>query len=272
MNKQISFIITHYKQPEFLDACVRSIKKYVKSFDYEIIVADSDTIEETRNLVKSKFPDVVLSKSKANIGFSKIVNRALRLARGSHIVILNADILLNDSSIEEIFEFLNRNKDVGLVGPALFGIDGSPQNSAFRFYGPLTIAARRTFLGKVPPGKKDIERFLMAGIDLSDKPTPVDWLMGSSLFLTKKALEDVGPLDERYFMYFEDVDWARRFWKNGYRVIYYPRARLTHHHLKSSKKSGGVLDVLFNKYTRIHLASAIKYFLKFGLKVPKYGA
>lgn len=272
MNKQISFIITHYKQQELLVNCVESIKKYVKNFDYEIIVADSETTKDTRDLVKNKFPSIILSESEKNIGFSKIVNKALGLARGSYIAILNADILLNDSSIEKIFEFLDHNKDVGLVGPALFGIDGSPQNSAFRFYGPLTIAARRTFLGEIPPGKKDIERFLMTGIDLSDKPTPVDWLMGSSLFLTKKALEDVGPLDERYFMYFEDVDWARRFWKNEYRVMYYPRARLTHHHLKSSKKSGGMLDILFNKYTRIHLASAIKYFLKFGLNVPKYGA
>lgn len=272
MNKQVSFIITHYKQPDLLDSCIRSIQKYVKSFNYEIIVADSDTIEETRNLIKDKFPGVILSESKDNIGFSKIVNKALGLAHGSYIVILNADILLNDSSIEEIFEFLDRNKDVGLVGPALFGVDGSPQNSAFRFYGPLTVAARRTLLGKIPIGKKDVERFLMADVDLPGKPTPVDWLMGSSIFLTKKALEDVGPLDERYFMYFEDVDWARRFWKNGYRVMYYPRARLTHHHLKASKKSGGMLDILFNKYTRIHLASAIKYFLKFGLKTPKYGA
>lgn len=272
MKRFASFIITHYKQTELLAACIESIKKHINNLNYEIIVADSETQEETRELLNTRFPGVILSESKENIGFSKIVNRALKIARGNYIVTMNADIVLPDDSIEKIFSYLEEHKDVGLVGPALFYPDGNPQPSGFRFYSPFTLFARRTFLGKIWPGKQDLNRFLMNDVDLTKKPIPVDWLMGSAVFAKKEALENVGPMDERFFMYLEDVDWSRRFWEKGYCVIYYPFARLVHHHIKASKKSGGFLDLVFNKYTRIHLTSALKYFLKYGLKTPRYGS
>jgi N-acetylglucosaminyl-diphospho-decaprenol L-rhamnosyltransferase len=73
----------------------------------------------------------------------------------------------------------------------------------------------------------------------------------------------VGPMDERFFMYFEDVDWCRRFWQAGYRIVYLPQAKIYHYHLRVSKKTGGLADLFINKYTWIHIVSAIKYFLKY---------
>lgn len=268
----VSFIITHYKKPKLLKTCIESIKTHIRGVDYEIIAADSDTQEETRKLLRTYFPDVILSESKKNLGYPKIVNKALARARGSCIAILNADIALPDSSIEKIFQFLEEQQEkVGLAGPMLVDMEGNIQPSAFRFYNPLTLIARRSVLGKLPFGKKDIDRFLLKDVELSRSPTPVDWLMGSALFTTKKALERVGPFDERFFMYFEDVDWSRRFWEKGYQVVYYPEARLVDRLLKASRHSGGPLDLISNKYTRIHLVSAMKYFLKYGFRVPRFG-
>ena len=102
-------------------------------------------------------------------------------------------------------------------------------------------------------------------------PIPVDWLMGSAFMARKSVINKIGGLDENFFMYFEDVDWARRFWENGYKVIYFPAAEMYHYHFQSSKKKGGLADLLFNKYTRIHLASAWKYFKKYRFRNKRYG-
>ena len=103
------------------------------------------------------------------------------------------------------------------------------------------------------------------------EPAPVDWLMGSTLLVRKAAYEDVGPMNEEYFMYMEDVDWCRSFWKKEWKVVYYPETFFYHYHFRASKGSNPVVDLFTNKYARIHLLSAIKYFRKYGLKVPKYG-
>ncbi len=247
------------------------MRQNLVGLDYEIIVADSETQTETRELLRTYFPDAVLSESNNNIGFSKIVNRALPRASGRFVVIMNADVVLPDNSIESIFTYLEKSPRVGLAGPALSYPDGRRQPSCFRFYSPFTVLARRTLVGKLGPGKQELNRFLMNDIDLSQKPVPVDWLMGSALFIKKEALERVGLFDERFFMYFEDVDWSRRFWENGYRVVYFPGSKILHQHVRASRASGGIRDLLFNAYTRTHLASALKYFLKYGLKTPRYG-
>ena len=99
----------------------------------------------------------------------------------------------------------------------------------------------------------------------------VDWLMGSALLVRRTAYEQVGGLCEDYFMYMEDVDWCRNFWEKGWKIVYYPEVFFYHYHFQASKKRGAIIDLFTNKYTRTHLLSAIKYFRKYGLKVPKYG-
>ena len=103
------------------------------------------------------------------------------------------------------------------------------------------------------------------------EPTPVDWVMGSALMMKKSTVDRVGMLDEAFFMYMEDVDWCRRMWEAGYKVMYYPDASAYHYHFQASKKRGNIVDALLNKYTRIHIKSAYIYFRKHGLKTPRYG-
>ena len=91
-----------------------------------------------------------------------------------------------------------------------------------------------------------------------------DWLMGAALLFQKGFFEKMGEFDERFFMYFEDVDMARRAHDEGYKVVYFPAVKMYHYHQKASQKKGGVADIFINKYSRIHLLSAFKYFLKHG--------
>lgn len=273
---KLSVIVNHYRTPEVLRNCLRSIKADLEnvSFDWEIIVTDSATIEKTEMMMQDEFPEIAFIPAKENIGFGKSINIALEKAQGEILFIINADIVIDElGAIEKMMEYMEKNPDIGMLGPKLWNINNTWQQSCFRFYSPLTVFYRRTFLGKTSFGKKDLNYFLMKDIfskgDVT-MPMPVDWLMGSAMMVRKKDLEKVGGFDERYFMYFEDVDWARRFWENELKVVYYPKVTMYHYHFQSSKK-GKIWQSAFNKYARIHVASAIKYFKKFGLKKVKYG-
>lgn len=287
----LSIIVTHYQTPAVLKICLLAVKKSCQNIrgGYEIILSDSESIPETKEMIKEEFPEVVFIPFEKNVGYAKLVNAGLRKAGGNFILILNADIIPKENSIENLIEFLEDNPKVGMTGPQLLNFDDSPQPSAFRYYTPWTVICRRTFLGRTPWGKKEIERFLLKS-QLARLPRPgaeatggqatnnqqlktggveVDWLMGSALMTRKEAAENVGLLDERFFMYFEDVDWARRFWENRYKIVYFPKSQMYHYHYKTSDKGRGIFDLFLNKQTRIHLLSALKYFWKYRHKNPK---
>jgi len=264
----LSIIINHYKSPEVLKLCLHYLKKNAPE-DAEIIVTDSETTERTQDMMRYEYPAIIFLQEKNNVGFAKSVNRGVALARGNFFLIINADVMVTEkNAISKMLAYMQDHEGIGILGPKLLSINGEHQPSCFRFYSPRTIFARRTPFGKTPWGKKELARFLPQP---SAGPTPADWLMGSAFLVRKRAYQDVGPMNEEYFMYMEDVDWCRTFWERGWEVIYYPETFFYHYHFQASKKRGAILDVLTNKYTRIHLLSAIKYFRKYGLKIPRYG-
>lgn len=271
----LSVIVNHYRSPEVLKLALGYLMKNAPEGS-EFIVTDSATIEKTERMMHYDFPGVTFLAARDNIGFAASVNRGIETAKGEMLLIANADVIVpSKTAIPELLDFLERHRDVGMVGPRLLNINGQHQPSCFRFYSPATIFARRTPFGATPWGKRELDRFLMRRVavfdDASHNPLLVDWLMGSALLIRRTALADVGPLDERYFMYLEDVDWCRRFWEKGWQVMYYPHTSFYHYHFQASKKRGALIDLLTNRYTRTHLLSAVKYFKKFGLAVPRYG-
>lgn len=284
----VSIIINHYKSPEVLKLCLRYIHKNAPEKS-EVIVTDSATTQKTKDIMHYEFPDVMFLQAKENIGFAKSVNRGIEHAHGDFLLILNADAIMpNKEAVPSMLAYMETHQSVGILGPRLLNINGEHQDSCFRFYSPKTILARRTPFGKTRWGKEELDRFLIRGQGLAPTrgvgpekiplgkgaeavPIPVDWIMGSAMLVRRNAIEQVGPMNERYFMYFEDVDWCRSFWEKGWKVIYYPGAFLYHYHFQSSKKRGAILDALTNKYARIHFRSAVIYFRKYGLKIPRYG-
>lgn len=259
---KLSIIIVHYRNPAILKLCLNSIFKFPPSFEYEVIVVDSQTYRESRDLIKESFPEVKLISKTENTGYPKGVNLGIHQSKGEYILVLNPDIVIMENTLDKLVEFIEKRPDIGLMGPQLLNFDGSIQNSYFHYYTPLTIAARRIPLGKIWPLKKTLKYFMMTDSDHNKIQAP-DWIMGSAMFTSRMALEKVGLMDERFFMYFEDVDWSRRFWQNGYKVIYYPEAKMYHAHKRESKSRLWIADIFFNQATRWHIASAIKYFWKY---------
>lgn len=257
----LSIIITHHKTPELLDLCLNSINKTVKGIKKELIVVDSESEEITEELIRERHPDVTFVPFKKNLGYSKIVNVGLKKAKGDYILILNADIIVLEGAVSKMLKYMNRHQGVGVVAPQLLDFTNNVQISCFSFPNLEAILARRTFWGRTRRGKKILNEFVV-NCSAARRPQKVDWAQGSAMMIRKKAVKKVGLLDERFFMYFEDADWCRRFWQNGYEVVYLPTAKMAHYYHRASKKWGAILDLFFNKRTRIHIISALKYFWK----------
>ena len=267
---ELSIVINSYKNPELLKLCIDSIKKNVANVEYEIIAADSATEEDTEMMMREDYSDINFFPFKKNVGFQALLEKGIKESRGKYLLLLNGDILVAKNSVEKLFRFFKDNPDVGIAGPKLLDFNGKLQYSCFRFYRPITIIYRRTFLKKFRFAQRHLNWFLMKDDD-HKKPKEVDWLMGSVLMTSKKAVGKVGLMDSRFFMYMEDVDWCRRFWEKGLKVIYYPYVEMHHYHGKGSDKGGFFRSLLSNKLTWIHIISAVKYFKKYwGKPVPKH--
>ncbi|OGN04182.1 MAG: hypothetical protein A3B99_00250 [Candidatus Yanofskybacteria bacterium RIFCSPHIGHO2_02_FULL_44_12b] len=262
----LSIVVVNFKNPALLRLCLKSLIRAVSSrLDYEIIVVDSMSTIQTRNVVSEEFKGVRLLPYQGNIGYTFGVNEGIRNARGDFFLILNPDIVPLENSIEKMVEYLKSHPDVGLLGPRLLNFDGTVQDSCFRFYTVWTILYRRTFLGYLPWGRKHLRNFSLKDSNLLTA-TDANWLMGSALMAGRKAVEKVGLMDEKLFLYFSEVDWARRFWENGYKVVYYPEAEMYHYHQRGSKGRFAALDLFLKKEARWHLKDAFGYFKKYWSK------
>jgi GT2 family glycosyltransferase len=263
----LSVIIVNFRNPALLRLSLTTLARALgHTFPYEVIVVDSASTIETQNVVREDchalFKHLALVPFAQNTGYTRGVNEGLRRATGEYLLVLNPDIVVLPGAVESMMAYLNDHPQVGLLGPGLLNFDGAHQDSCFRFYTPWLTAARR--IPWLPLAHRSVHRFLMHDCDLS-RPLPVDWLMGSAFMTHRAALERVGGMDERFFHYMSDVDWARTFWENGYQVVYDPNVHLQHYHQRQSKGRLGVFDVFFQQQTRWHIRDALRYFWKRGI-------
>ena len=265
----LSVIIINFKNSPLLRLCLKTLTNVLDpNFSREITVVDIASTVETRNVI-SEFSDVKLISFKENIGYTRGVNESIRVNQGDAFLILNPDVIILKDSVEKMYEYLKQNRQIGIIGPQLLNFDGIPQSSFFRFPSPWTLIYRRTFWGKISFGKKHLDRFTMKDLGRV-KFHEADWLMGSAIMVSRQAVEKVGLMDERFFLYMSDIDWPRRFWENGYTVVYYPEAKMYHYHQRESRGRLGALDFLFKKESRWHLIDAVKYFKKYGIRSKSF--
>ena len=266
---EISIIILNYKSARLTRQCIKGIKKFPPKVAHEIIVVDNNSKDGVEEMLKEKYPDVIFVGSKANRGYGAGMNLGIEKAKGEYILILNPDIVILKNSIESLYEFMKERPDAGIVGPKLLNPDGTTQSSYFRFHTIMTPVYRRTPLGKLPWAKKHLNRFLMAEDQNNGKAGPVEWILGACMMVRKSILRKIGLFDERFFLYFEDTDLCRRTWESGYKVYYASNSEMVHYHMRESAEHS-VLASIFSYPTRVHIASWIKYILKYkGKQIPK---
>jgi GT2 family glycosyltransferase len=267
-NMDLSIVILNYKNKNLAKELLKNLAELNLPYIYEIIVVDNASYDGIKDILENKFSEVKFIQSKKNGGFAYGNNLGIKKAQGKYVMIMNPDLAILSDGIKRLYDYMENNPDVGLAGPRLINADKSVQYSCTDWPDWKLPVYRRTSLGTTEAGQKWLDKYLMKDLD-HYKNSDVPSLYGACLIFRRDALSKVGLLDERYFMYLEDLDWSRRFWENDYRVSYVGTAEIIHLHRRQSAAQG-LLKTLFSKTARHHIISFVKYLLKFrGQKLPK---
>jgi len=259
MGINISFVVIEYRCIDELKRCINSIQAKSNDLTYEIIVSSNSGYSSTeKNSLVRDFQEIKWIFNEDNIGFAKAMNNGIFQSSGKTIVIMNPDAQIVGGNVLTAYQYLMEKEDLGIIGPQIVDNDGKLQDSCRKFMTPLDLLSRmmyRVFL------KKDV--ILNKGFDYS-KIQAVDWVIGAFMMVKREALDRVGLLDEYYFLYVEDMDWCKRFWDNGYKVVYYPDLVIQY---KGDRKSviPLMLKGLVIKYTAHHFKSYLRFVRKHGL-------
>lgn len=260
--KKLTLIIVAYNMKELVKKQLNHLKTIKTNIDYDVIVVDNGSNDNILEL-EPEFSDVCFVLSKNNLGYFGGANLGVKYSNSEYLFILNSDILASDYCFDSLIEFMEKNNDIGIIAPKLIYPDErGVQNSCFRFHNILTPIIRRTFLANTKFGKNENRKMLMEDFN-HDDIIECDWVLGAAFIIKKDLLESVGGFDERYFLYYEDMDICKTISKHNKKVVYYNKTFMIHNHARTSAKHNKLVDFINNKTIRIHITSAIKYFFKF---------
>lgn len=259
----ISIIIIEYHGIDLIEACIASLGKHLSGLAWEcLVVSNSEYGADELAAMHKRLPAARVIANDHNRGYAGGVNRALPECSAPFVFVLNPDCRLIDDKVPELISFLQNNPDVAVVGPKVIDDEGVAQPSCRRFPRPWTFLLVRSVLRKLPGAGRERRRYLMEDFDRNSGRN-ADWISGGAMMVRKSAIAKVGPMDERFFLYMEDVDWCRRFWNAGFHVFYLPVCLVVHAGQHESIQGG--LKSLASRHTRMHLASMGKYFCKYFL-------
>ena len=251
----LSIIIVSWNVRELLRRCLQSIISNPKSqWPTEIIVVDNASTDGSAAIVRDGFPQVQLLVNDDNLGFTVANNQAIARSRGRYVLLLNPDTEVLGDALATMVGYMDAHPEVGALGPQLLNPDGSIQSSRRRFPTMATAFLESTILQRWFPDNPVLRRYYM--LDRPDNRTQgVDWAVGAALLMRREAIEQVGPLDEGFFMYSEELDWCHRIKAQGWKVVYLPTAKVVHHGAQSSEQLKPFQHIQFQR-------SKIRYFRK----------
>jgi len=257
----ISIVIVNYKSKGLALNCIKSIKDSdFGNLKYEIIVVDNDSNDNIGEILAWQYPDVKFIQNNTNVGMGAGNNTGIRKAEGEYVAIMNPDTIVFHNTFQKLQSYMSAHPGTSMIGPKQYNPDKTVQDSCYRWYGLFTPLYRRTPLGRLHFAQADIDRFLMKDFD-HNSTREVDWLMGSFLFARADKLKEVGGFDERFFLYFEDTDLAKKIWRKGGKVVYFPEVEIIHNHGRESARDSWY-RFFVNRATRQHIISWIKYLMK----------
>ncbi len=233
MNTKLSIVVVNLNTKDLTIGCLRSIQKQSKDLSFEVLLTDNGSddgsVDELKKLQKEPYwrNKLTLIFNKTNTGYAKANNQGIKDAKGEYILLLNNDTVVHKDALQNLITFAQNTEDAGVIGSRLLNIDGSLQSSCYHFP-TITNAIREYLFGQ----KGLFEKFAPK----ANNPVEVDSVVGAAFLITPKAKQRVGMLDERYFAYFEDIDYCRQAWKNGLKVYYLPNSVITHYHGATFKK------------------------------------
>mgnify|MGYP002638712354 FL=1 len=256
---QLSIVIVNYNVKYFVEQCIHSIQKAVNGLTAEVFVVDNNSVDGSVRMIREKFPEVHLIENKDNKGFSKANNQAIKKAKGKYILILNPDTILEDDTLTKCVNFMDDHPDAGGLGVKMIDGKGKFLPESKRGLPSPSVAFFKMFgFSSLFPKSKLFNKYNLGYLD-KNKTHEVDVLAGAFMMVRKTVLDDIGLLDEEFFMYGEDIDLSYRITKAGYKNYYFPGTRIIHYKGESTKKSS--VNYVFFFYNAM-IVFARKHFSK----------
>jgi len=249
-----SAVITTYNSEDVIVRALKSLSILPRiEKPSVIVVVDNASSDSTVSLVGSYRSDIPLKivLNKRNMGLSTANNIGAAQAEKGSLFFLNPDVEILPGAITALMKFQNMHPKAAIIGPAMTDEEGVRQSTARSWPSPFVIASRRTILGKSQSGKR-ISSLHMNRFNSSSLPLKTHWLVGAAMWLTPNGRKNVGLMSEKYFLYFEDVEWCWRAWKKGMEVWFEPGAEIRHVCQRESASGGNTLNY--------HLKSMLRFF------------
>lgn len=224
----VSVVIVSWNAQNYLEECLNSLNEEVCKYPMEIIVVDNASSDGSPDMVLDKFPHVKLIRNAENLGFAKANNIGIRESSGNYIALVNSDVHVLSNCITLLVKHCALNPEIGMAGPFIIGGDGKQQRSCRGFPGLWNMLCRALALDVIFPKSKWFGGYFLTFWN-HDTCSQVDILSGCFWLVRKKALDDVGLLDESFFIYGEDMDWCKRFWASGWSIMFFPDAEAIHY-------------------------------------------
>jgi N-acetylglucosaminyl-diphospho-decaprenol L-rhamnosyltransferase len=243
MARTTALVVT-YNSGSHLVSCLSNL-------EIPIVIIDNASTDHTLDIARHHPGVHRLIRNPQNIGLASAINLGLRYIETEYILVLNPDVKADPAGIAALERWADTHPQSGVVAPQLRYLDGTIQASARSFPTLATMLARRTVLGRTSWGKNLLVRHEEPHFGESSE---VDWALGAALLIRSRAIEDVGGMDEHFFLYNEDIDWCARMWRNGWQVLYHPEVSFRHEYQRQSRHTLKFWDAA----TRHHLASTLR--------------
>lgn len=219
---QLTIIIVSWNTRELTLDCLASVYATIRNLNFEVFMVDNASVDGSIEAVQDAYPQVKIIRNQENLGFAKANNQALRLMQGRYALLLNSDTILTEEAIAKLITFLEVNPQVGMACGQLLNRDGSKQNSVANFPSLLSLMCNATILRLIFPKKFPSKRMEYS------VPVQVDSCIGACLMVRKAAMDQVGLMDERYFFFMEETDWALSMQQSGWQSWLVADARIYH--------------------------------------------
>ena len=252
----LSVVIVNHNHRPVIEKCFASLHSLPDHASFDVTLIDNTPGDGVAAWVAEHFPRTAIERNAVRRGFAANANEGMRAAgRGRYALLLNPDVICLPGLLDRLVEFMDCHPKAGIAAPQLFHEDGTRQPNCRRFPTPGTLAMRALRTDEIWKTQY-VRRYLM-----EDAPVPageVDWVTGAVLVARRAAIEAVGLLDERYFLYWEDMDWCYRMRRAGWGVFHVPEARAIHLHRREGVRRP------FSRAGRAQLLGAVRFFRKFG--------
>ena len=224
----VSVIIVSWNAREYLLQCLNSISAEVCRYSMEVIVVDNASSDGSADTVASRYSHVRVIRNSGNLGFAKANNIGIAASTGQYVCLVNSDVKVLPHCISRLVDYCEAHPETGMVGPRIIGGDGKLQRSCRGFPGVWNMFCRALALDTIFPRCKLLTGYLLRHW-AQDALQSVDILTGCFWLIRRDALDEVGLLDETFFMYGEDMDWCKRFWSHQWKVVFVPLAEAIHY-------------------------------------------